>query len=367
MKKNPLFFVAAATMLTLASCSQDTTEMQDNDGVIKFRPSINGMTRADGTTTASLRSFNVTGFISGEATNYFTNWLVNKNTNNAWETADEKYWPSTGTLNFFAYAPTTGISTVSISPSEQTIKDFTVESLSKNQKDLVVAYNSGTKAANEKSGVALDFKHALTMIDVYVKNSRSDDYLIQVKGVKLAGFKSKANFTFPNTKVSGTIPLSNWKNATLERPCYYNSPNIIGMQSGYMSLMGGYFMVIPQKLTAWNKTPSKSGAYIGVLLRIFKKEGGGNLLKLFPKPGNEFAYVAVPIDTELLPGKFYTFRLNFMKDGAGNIDPDQTNPEIPNDIDPNPGPGGSEVLGGPIKVTVSVDNWGAATEINKNL
>ena len=368
MKKNLLFFVAIASMLALVSCSQDTKEMLDNDGAIKFRTSINGMTRASWTTTENLKTFNVTSFVSGHSTNYFTNWQMVKS-GDTWTSSDKHYWPPTQTLNFFAYAPTSniGIGTVSISPSEQTIKGFTMQSLSSNQTDLVVAYNSGTKAANENSGVALNFKHALAMIDVYAKNVRSNDYRIDVLGVKLAGFKSSADFTFPNTKVSGTIPLANWKNAKKESSCYYNFDGHTTLRTNYMSLMAGYFMVIPQELTAWNKTTSKSGAYIGVLLRIYKIESAGRLEKVFPESGNEYAYVAVPIDTKLLPGKFYKFKLNFMENGAGNIAPDQINPYIPNNVNPNPGPGGSEVLGGAIKVTVSVDDWGSTNGFYEKL
>ena len=366
MKKNILFFVAAAGMLTLASCSQDTTEMADNGNVIKFRPSINAMTRGYIVSNSSLDRFNVSAFIDGHSANYFTNWQMIKS-GNKWTSSDKHYWPPTQTLKFFAYAPVSIYSTISITPSEQTIKGFTMNPLCSSQADLIVAYNSSTKAANENSGVALTFSHALTMIDVYLKNADFDEYQIDCRGIKLAGFKSKADFTFPTTNMPGLISPLCWKNVTTESNCYddYNQGKTVS--SSFTSFVGSYFMVIPQQLTAWNKTTSKSGAYIAMLVRICKKEANGTLVQLFPKIQDKYAYVAVPIDTQLMPGKFYKYYLTFLEKGAGNIAPDPTNPYKPDVIDPNPGPGGEEVLGGPIKVSVSVEKFEDAIEISKNL
>lgn len=369
MKKNLLFFVAAVGMLALASCSQDTMEMSDNTSVIKFRPSINGMTRASLITTNNISSFNVTAFIDGHGeNNYFTNLQMNKS-GDTWTSSRKEYWPPTKKLNFFAYAPTSNIGIVSITPNEQTIKGFEVADKEDDQHELIVAYNAGTKADNENSGVALNFKHALARVDIQAKNARPNDYEIEVLGVKLVGFKSKADLTFPKMNGSGTIPSENWKNKTLEKSYYSRKNTKPGkkLSADYNYLLNTWFMPIPQEVTAWNKTTSKSGAYIALLVRISKKEADGNLVQLFPKTEGKFAYVAVPISSSLLPGKAYMYYLTFMVEGAGYIAPDQTNPDIPNDIDPNPGPGGSKVLGGPITFTVSVDDWGSATEIHKNL
>ena len=367
MKKNILFFVAAAGMLTLASCSQDTTEMADNGNVIKFRPFINAMTRGDVIQDYNFKLFKVSAFIEGHLSNYFTNWQVDKN-GSTWTSPHNQYWPPTGTLHFFAYYPT-NIDNLSITPNEQTIKNFKVAEYERSQQDLIVACNSGTKATNEKTGITLNFKHALTLVDIYARNTNTTDYQIEVIGAKLAGFKSKADFTFPKSNASGTIPLENWKNIREEgsfyTTSYYNSAKTLTSSS--TSLVNSWLFMMPQQLTAWNKTTSKSGAYIGVLLRIIKNNPT-NKLQIFPKTPGKFAYVAVPISEKLLPGKFYRYTLTFSPGHFGNIAPDQTNPYENNSIiDPNPGPGGEVIMGGPIKVTVSVDNWGADTNINKNL
>ena len=128
------------------------------------------------------------------------------------------------------------------------------------------------------------------------------------------------------------------------------------------------FMLIPQKLTKWDGTENKTGAYLSVLCRIYSLDGGNKTL-LYPRPtendnkDGKYAFAAVAIDTDWEPGKKYTYTLNFCGDGggAGEIDPnpgpvDPTDPTEP-EIDKKPGTGGEEILGKPIKFTVTVDNW----------
>ena len=61
------------------------------------------------------------------------------------------------------------------------------------------------------------------------------------------------------------------------------------------------------------------------------------------------------------PGKKYTYTLNFCSDGggAGEVDPNPTDPTDPDsgDIVPDPGTGGDSILNAPIKFVVTVDNW----------
>ena len=367
MKKNLLFFVAIASMLALVSCSQDTTEMADKGNVIKFRTSVSGITRS--MPLYSITTFKVTAFIDGLTTgNYFTNLTASKDNTNEWKLSHEEYWPGSGTLRFFAYYPTTIEGSETINQYEQIIKGLTVPAKDDQQSDVIVACNSGTRVANESSGIDLKFQHILSQIDVKVRNIKTENYQIDVKNMKLVGFKTRADFVFPTSSTASAISLSNWKNASMEGYHYSyrgNSNSIYTLTNNYYSLVDTYFMVIPQQLTAWNKTASKSGAYIALLMRIYNKDGS-NKQQIFPKMQGRFAYVAVPIDTKLEPGKKYTFNLTFMENGAGNIAPDQTNPENIDVVDPNPGTGGDLVIGGPIKVSVTVSDWGDNNYIDKN-
>ena len=73
-----------------------------------------------------------------------------------WTTSPLTYWPSNASqqLDFYAYAPTT-TTAVTINGTDKKITSYTPSTTVADQKDLVIAYNTGTKTANEASGVPL--------------------------------------------------------------------------------------------------------------------------------------------------------------------------------------------------------------------
>lgn len=355
MKKNVLYL--AMGLLALASCSQDETTGLDNGAGIKFRPSVGNVTRGPVITTANISQFKVSSYLAGAAANFFTDLQVNK-AGSVWSTAQTYYWPGTGTLNFFAYSPV-DVTTVAVSPTARAINNFSPAPAVADQKDVVVAFATGTKAANETSGVALQFKHILSQIQVKAKSANTTAYEIKVLGVKLGHVSSTANFTFPTTVVTGTLPSSHWTVPGTAKDYATNLDSEFTLTSDAENITKSNFLMIPQQLTPWTKGSGADGAYIAVLCRISSKNGG-NLTQIFPPQADKFAYAAVPVGTNWLPGKKYTYTLNFLgSGGGGNIDPNPTNPDNPVDpnVDPNPGTGGDPVLGGAIKFTVTVDEW----------
>lgn len=373
MKKNFLF--AAMSIMALASCSNDDIVDVNNGSGISFRASLDkAVTRANATNLQNLAAFNVTAI--GNNTNYFTNLGVTSADNGAnWTTASTYYWPSYQ-LAFFAYAPQTPSGTVSIENAAKKITDFSPAQAVIDQKDLVISYNTGTKALNENSGVAMNFKHALSQIEVKAKCS-NDKIKIEVMGVKLVNAATKADFAFPEaeTNTGFTLQQSQWSNwSEKDKPAkayMIKGQQAVTLTANAQSVMFGdnNFMLIPQQLTKWNGTAATTGAYLSVLCRICSLDGGNEIL-LYPQPtatddkAGKYAFSAVGIDTNWEPGKKYIYTLNFCENGggAGEIDPTPTDPTNPNDqtIDPTPIPGGNggdPILGNPIKFTVTVDNW----------
>lgn len=354
MKKIPLLMAAGVAALALASCSQDETALSHSGASLKFRPAVGGVTRGVVTTQANLNQFKVTSFLTGSSANYFTDLAVNGSSGGTvWNTAQVYYWPGAGTLNFYAYAPS-DVTAVSVTPGSQKINSFSPEAAVASQKDVVVAYNSGTKAANEASGVALAFKHILSQVQV---NAKCSDATVQVKvlGVKLCQIPSTANFTFPASVVTGPLPQSHWSAPATAKDYSTKLTSAVTLDATSKNVTASNFMLIPQQLTPWSVGTSADGAYISVLCQIVK--GGA---QLFPAAAGKYAYAAVPVSTNWQPGKKYTYTLNFLgSGGAGNTDPTPTNPDDPADpnVDPGIAPGGTPVLGGPIKFTVTVDAW----------
>ena len=372
MKKNLLFAALAASVMV--SCSNDDIVDVNHGEGIAFRASLDrALTRANATNLENLNAFNVTAIGNGQ--NYFTNMPVTSEDKGiTWKPAHTYYWPSYD-LSFFAYAPQEPGGTVSIDNNGKKITGFSPSQKVSEQKDLVVSYNTGNKKNNEEKGVAMNFKHALSQIEVKAKCS-NEKIKIEVRGVKLVNAAATADFTFPNevTNTNYTLTQDKWSNLQ-EKDDHSKAYMITGkdkveLKAVAQSIMFGddNFMLIPQKLTKWDGTESKNGAYLSVLCRIYSLDDGNETL-LYPRPtendnkDGKYAFAAVAIDTDWEPGKKYTYTLNFCGDGggAGEIDPnpgpvDPTDPTEP-EIDKKPGTGGEEILGKPIKFTVTVDNW----------
>ena len=315
------------------------------------------------TDLGKLQEFKVTATIDGQS-NYFTDMMVNKSSGDAWTTAATYYWPSYN-LGFYAYAPT-NIGGVSINDAGKKITDFVPNKDVNQQIDLLVAYNTGNRSNNEASGVELNFKHALSQIDVQAKCSNPNIEIV-VKSIRFVNVKTKGSFTYPTqTTTAGNLDgcwapggdLSSgadYKASFEQTVTLTNSPKSINPSKNN-------FMLIPQQLTKWDKTSAANGAYIAVLCRISSKDGEQKTI-LYPESGDnatKFGSIIVPIDTNWEAGKKYTYTLNFCGEGggAGQVDP---NPDTTDsNVDPKPKPGsegGDPVLGNPIKFTVTVENW----------
>ena len=285
MKKNLLF--AAMAVTALASCSNDDVVDVNNGGGISFRASLDrAVTRTNVTSLQNLAAFNVTAI--GDGKNYFTDLGVSSPDNGVnWTTASTYYWLGYE-LAFFAYAPQGPTGTVSINNASKKITDFSPAQAVANQNDLVISYNTGTKAVNEGSGVAMNFKHALSQIEVKAKCS-NNKIKIEIIGVKLVNAATKADFAFPETETNSSYVLqqsqwSNWSEKDDPTKAYMIKGGAsVTLTTNAQSIMFGddNFMLIPQQLTAWDGTTATIGAYLSVLCRIYSLDGTNETL-LYP-------------------------------------------------------------------------------------
>lgn len=370
MKKN--LVLTAVVLAAMSSCSKDEVIEVNNGNAIAFRASVDkAISRGPITNLANLNAFNVTAI--GNDKNYFTNLEVRSSNGGVeWKTASTYYWPSFD-LAFFAYAPQDlGNGQVTINDVKKKITSFSPEETVAAQKDLVIAYNTGNKANNESAGVALNFKHALSQIEVQAK-CMNPNIKIEVLGVKVMNVARTADFTFPEseaTSASYQLPQSQWSNregAGQGNGYMVKGTDAVILTDQPQSIMMGTdnFMMIPQQLVSWDATSQPTGAYLSVLCRIYSKDGENEVL-LYPlatssdNKDNKYGLSAVAINTDWLPGKKYTYTLTFCGDGsgAGRIDPNPDTNDSSIDQTPVPnGKGGDLILGAPIKFTVQVDNW----------
>lgn len=368
----------ATVLVAMSSCMEDEVLERNQGNALAFRPSIDKALSRSGnenvTDLGKLQEFKVTATIAGQS-NYFTDMMVNKTpTGDAWTTAATYYWPSYN-LGFYAYAPT-NIGGVSIDNTGKKITDFVPDKDVNQQIDLLVAYNTGIRAANEASGVELNFKHALSQIDVQAKCSNPNIEIV-VKSIRFVNVKTKGSFTYPTqTTTAGNLDgcwaLGGDLSSGADYKASFDQTVTLTNSPASINPSNNNFMLIPQQLTKWVKNTATTGAYIAVLCRISSKDGEQKTI-LYPESGDnatKFGSIIVPIDTNWEAGKKYTYTLNFCGEGggAGQVDPnpDGNDPNV--DPDPKPGSnGGDPVLGNPIKFTVSVEEWVNAPAQDINL
>ena len=398
MKKN--IFMISAAMLALVSCTNDEVIQINNGQKIEFRTALT--TRATELKQSDLTEFYVTALTDKDEP-YFADIKFSKaGDENYFTSAVDYYWPAGGGLKFFAYFPSQDVlgetSTITINSAKKMLEGYTPADDIALQQDFVTAKAVGNKVEHSSSGVALEFKHQLSQIEVKGYNE-NEGYKISVKAIRIKNVIKTGNFDFG---------LNNWNlvEATTENLTDYEinftdkdgAAAPILLDDASQSLMGrkdDNAMLIPQSRPAWgvveDSTPAQTaeedeggettpdddveeetpttpetdpnGTYIAFLIQVNTATG----IRVFPeittdeegkKVDVEYAWVAHPIAFNWVNGYKYVYNCDF-SDGLGVIAPDNfedpENPILPGGgEDPKPG---EEIYGGKISVSVNFSSW----------
>lgn len=326
MKRVSLLILAVA--MTSASCSEDMVKEVNHGHAIDFR--VSAQTRASEITTGNLQTFYVTALNEDEVT-YFENQAFIRGTNDVFISTPSYFWPTTGSLSFYAYAPSANElnGTLEISSTAKTITGFSPAGTIADQKDFVVAKATGNKAANQ-AGVALEFGHMLSQVEVHAKNLH-DGYTYRVKGVKICNIASMADFSFEDLS---------WDFTPEEYADYvvnYDTPVELGITAQSVMAkvttsegeISDNAMLLPQNLAS---NPSDKKAKIGLYVNAVSKTG----MQVFPETG-DYGWMEIVIDTEWNAGNRYVYTLDLTQGAA---------------------------LGEPIKFTMEVTPWNERSTLN---
>lgn len=355
--KHSVFFLALAT-IALASCSKDETTGINQGRGIEFRSAV-GKTRATETTTANLEKIYVTAFDEAGERVFSDVFQKEADPSNFWTAAPATYfWDQEGrSYSFPVYSPSADElgGTMTLTRDEKKLSGFSPAAGINDQKDFVVAYNTGSNA-NAEDGLPLLFKHALSQIQINAKNTNTG-YIYKVKGVRIGKVGSKGDFAFPlqQTKSTEALVADAWTLDAAKTKANYQSEydTEIVLKADAQKLMGsnGNAMLIPQQLTAWtpetDKPNANEGAYLAVKVNITTKDGA----QIYPAKG-DYDWAAVAIGTNWEAGKRYVYTLDFSK-GAGKVDPEKPDPTDPTD----PFEPGENIMGDEIRFTVTVEEW----------
>ena len=293
---------------------------------ISFHSSVGKTSsRAVETTTANLKQFRVSAFQTGQD-NYMSNVSYTGSGSN-WSTdAGTFYWPVSGDLNFYCYAPDEPgkAGSFAINSSTQKLTGFVPNETAAAQKDFVYAKSTGSLAANATSGLDVNFQHALSEVSVKAKNDNKA-YSVEVTGVRLGNIVSKGDFTFPSVSGSAAAWALGTDKATYTTT--WTTANKLSSTVSDLDAANVPFMLIPQQLAENSK--AASGSYIALNVKVTMQ--GGDVIH------NDWAYVALSTNWEM--GKHYVYTLDF-SNGAGQ--------------DEN---GNAIISGTGIKLNVTVTPW----------
>ncbi len=365
MKKTPLFLMAMSA-IALASCSEDepVSVRQATNEAISFRSGLG--TRASETTNANLDKIFVSAVYGDSTVNasskkmdgykyskYFESIEFDKGADSFFTAANGKEYDWLAPkqeINFFAYSPSQDDLGADITMKEDNsgmiLESFAVPEEIADQVDFITANASGTRDANEQSGVELTFDHRLSQIELRAK-SENTTYTYKVIGARIGRAQYMGSFDFNTNEWT----LDDWHDTAV----YTSACDTTTLTATPVSIMGpsGNAMLMPQTLTPWAPTGDPDNvareAYLSVLVNITRTDDGMQIYpfadesKFTGEPVREYGWAAIPLASTWEQGKKYIYTLDFTN-GAGSIDPD----------DPNPG---KPIIGGPIKFTVQVNDW----------
>lgn len=277
--------------------------------------------------------------------------------NGAWNygnSADEHYWPHSGSLDFYAIAPyeSVNISMNQILSNNQ-ISVWTTDEIEQpgvSNDDIMYAVALGQKKDTNQGKVRLEFKHLLSQVSFKAKTSGENLY-VTIASMELHNVYSSGTFTLPSNSDND----GSWSYATNLRSKYgiaQESSDVVVKPNTTTPISGSKTMLfIPQTLVPWNASTSNpireddtsltgntTESYLKIECKIWKNTSSG--IHYLLGSGSGYGYSYVPFSATWESGKHYKYTLIF---GGGYH---KTGEEI--DINP-------------ILFDVSVSDWQPAT------
>lgn len=378
MKK--LIFLLPVAALWLASCSNDKVVDENpskvvNANALQVYPEIQGLTRGTVWDNSNFAAFKLTtsGTFQEDATNIntgdavLTDVTVQKSSG-TWSilkagVATTYYWPNkSAESDFTAWAPT-----------EAAAGSYTASTTISSQKDILVAFNSGS-ATDFEAGVPLKFRHILSQIVIKADNAAKSKIQIKVKNVRLNNIKTEGTWALPTASTATALGYNPWSGVQTEANYLTDvaTTDPITLDGSAKDLTGANpLLLIPQQLGDGD-IAAGTGQYLSVLVQIQDLTAATDDAKaIFPKinvlpatgeaiADQQYAWAAVDINTEWEPGKKYIYTLHFTENGYGKVDDNQ---DDGGDNTPGVDPG-EDVVDAPVKLILDVDvvDWTDVTE-----
>lgn len=278
----PVFFALAV------SCSNEDDYMPESpltdDGAIRFAASTE-FSRAGDITTNNLTSFNVyayTGTTLSPVT-FMDNVVVSKTSSNVWTYSPLQYWPAKQTVDFYAFAPSTWVS------SDGPLHPVAYDAVNGTE-DIVYAVSPGLtgNAGVANAQVLFNFRHALSKLSIKMSSTNTELKVI-VSNVTMSNIMTRGNFKFPSGSTAEAASpetvgkwtdqntpntyILHWSQSLSEQLTLTSTPTLIAAAG---LGRGGEMYVLPQPLTYRSQGLGKDTS-IAVQCSIFDAKSGERL------------------------------------------------------------------------------------------
>lgn len=249
LKNSPLLLLIMASIVFACSSTENTPSKENSIG---FRSLVES-TRIGEMTTENVKNFMVSAIWTKAPNTYeqnFMNKVLVERQDSDWAYSPSRYWPSSGTIDFYAYSPgeSSGVKSFTIvdyndttTPHDVAIEyDVTTDVLM--QEDFLVA------TALEKTGadgtVLLNFDHVLSYITFELRDEKY--YRISVRDITMFNLKREGILkgTITDTKTMDW----KWTDASHYENYSISIKNEIAIITTHTSCGG--MMILPQKVSS---------------------------------------------------------------------------------------------------------------------
>lgn len=203
------FFICAAAIVALASCSKTEVVNNEPQKEIGFKAITSVATKAE-QTTANLGTMGVYAYLNEDKNAYFGNTKFAKGAEDLWVATPSKYWPLVHTLDFVVYAPYAAEGTSCDSATKTLTVNTTNEGLTEitDQTDFLYGkeYYDNTDDKGYGKGneyVPVDLKHAQAKIIVNFTGTGD----VTLNEAKLTSVSLKGKYTVDYKE---TTPVAAW-------------------------------------------------------------------------------------------------------------------------------------------------------------
>ena len=357
MKKS--FLLGTLMVSMLAACSQDEV-ISFNQDEISYGAVTGKQTRAANNycNNALPAAFNVWAkHISEDKTTQkdFILGDVISNNDGVWTNSVTRYWPNSGTLDFYAHVNAGNC--FNWNNGAPTINDFTIGTDASQQKDLLYAVKK--EQSRQDGKVTLNFRHALSQVVFKAKNT-NEKLHVEIEGITVGNINSKGTYTYPTEATDnnyvdhtgtgvGVYPTNGqgiWTSSDAINYSVIFTPVKLDGDGNVYSLtnpedesdkgdkLKNTLMLLPQMQTAWDPhTPATSfiGSFFFVKCKIYNVAGdqfdqANDVLLWGDATTGAAKEIAIPVTINWEQGKKYIYTFVFSNGNGGYI-PDPNDPQ----------------------------------------